>query len=345
MKWILLVGALIGVPGVRAQQAFTEGQAELVKVEKIFEGAPHAAFTDLIRFNNLWYCCFRVSDGHAGGTDGKIKVLLSSTGKNWVEQAEIELPGVDLRDPKLEVLPDGRTLLLMMGGSVYEGGTLKGRMPHFSTTQDGKVWTPPLKLLGEGDWLWRVTLNAADSQLYGVAYNIYPEKGAPPEEPENRARLYSSANGSVWRLVADLQVPGKPNEATVRFLDGGRAVMLLRREGGDRKGVIGVSEPPYRQWSWTPQAAPLGGPNFIVLPDGSMVAGSRGFGKTPGAHMVLFKMTETSLEPVLELPSGGDCSYPGMVWHDGMLWVSYYSTHEDGKTSIYLAKVRLNWVK
>lgn len=76
-----------------------------------------------------------------------------------------------------------------------------------------------------------------------------------------------------------------------------------------------------------------------------MVAGSRGFGKTPGAHMVLFKMTETSLEPVLELPSGGDCSYPGMVWHDGMLWVSYYSTHEDGKTSIYLAKVRLNWVK
>ena len=30
----------------------------------------------------------------------------------------------------------------------------------------------------------------------------------------------------------------------------------------------------------------------------------------------------------------------GLVWHAGLLWVSYYSSHE-GKTSIYLAKVRL----
>jgi len=40
----------------------------------------------------------------------------------------------------------------------------------------------------------------------------------------------------------------------------------------------------------------------------------------------------------LELPSGGDTSYAGMVWHDDLLWIAYYSSHE-GKTSIYLAKV------
>ena len=45
-------------------------------------------------------------------------------------------------------------------------------------------------------------------------------------------------------------------------------------------------------------------------------------------------------EPVLTLPSGGDTSYPGLVWHDGLLWMSYYSSHE-GKTSIYLAKIKL----
>ena len=45
-------------------------------------------------------------------------------------------------------------------------------------------------------------------------------------------------------------------------------------------------------------------------------------------------------EPVLTLPSGGDTSYAGMVWHDGLLWVSYYSSHE-GKTAIYLARVKL----
>jgi hypothetical protein len=41
----------------------------------------------------------------------------------------------------------------------------------------------------------------------------------------------------------------------------------------------------------------------------------------------------------LALPSGGDCSYAGMVWHDDLLWISYYSSHE-GKTSIYLATIR-----
>jgi len=56
--------------------------------------------------------------------------------------------------------------------------------------------------------------------------------------------------------------------------------------------------------------------------------------------MVLLKMTATTLEPLLELPSGGDCSYPGMLWHEGHLWVSYYSSHE-GKPSIYVAKVKL----
>jgi hypothetical protein len=30
-----------------------------------------------------------------------------------------------------------------------------------------------------------------------------------------------------------------------------------------------------------------------------------------------------------------------MVWHDGHLWVSYYSTHEGNKSAIYLAKVKV----
>ena len=42
----------------------------------------------------------------------------------------------------------------------------------------------------------------------------------------------------------------------------------------------------------------------------------------------------------LTFPSGGDCSYPGLVWKDGVLHVSYYSSHE-GKTSIYFARVKV----
>ena len=38
------------------------------------------------------------------------------------------------------------------------------------------------------------------------------------------------------------------------------------------------------------------------------------------------------------MPSGGDTSYPGMVEHDGQIWMSYYATHE-GKSAIYFAKL------
>src|SRR4029079_4890826 len=83
----------------------------------------------------------------------------------------------------------------------------------------------------------------------------------------------------------------------------------------------------------------FGGPNFIQLPDGSLWAGSRRY--PGGAKTVLAKMTGArGHAPVLTFPSSGDNSYPGFVWHDGLLWMSYYSSHE-GKTSIYLAKIKV----
>jgi hypothetical protein len=47
-----------------------------------------------------------------------------------------------------------------------------------------------------------------------------------------------------------------------------------------------------------------------------------------------------TLEEFAAFPSGGDGSYPGLVWQDGLLWVSYYSSHEE-KTAVYIAKVPL----
>ena len=51
-------------------------------------------------------------------------------------------------------------------------------------------------------------------------------------------------------------------------------------------------------------------------------------------------MTEHKMTKLLKLPSGGDTSYPGLVWHNDLLYMSYYSSHE-GKTSIYLAKIKI----
>ena len=60
-----------------------------------------------------------------------------------------------------------------------------------------------------------------------------------------------------------------------------------------------------------------------------------------GPKTVVARMTlDGGYDPVLTLPSGGDTSYAGMVWHADLLWVSYYASHE-GKTAIYLARMKL----
>src|SRR5262249_23559349 len=93
------------------------GGPELVSVAKIWDRAPHNAFTDLIRWHGRWYCTFREADGHVGG-DGKLRVLTSADGAVWEAVALVAEEGIDLRDPKLSVTPDDR-LMLVAGGSVY----------------------------------------------------------------------------------------------------------------------------------------------------------------------------------------------------------------------------------
>ena len=332
--WLSLSGALLA-----QQPAVAPATATLVSVEKIWDKGNHNAFTDLIRFQNLFYCCFRESSAHVGG-DGAIRILSSFDGKTWASVAEIKAAGIDLRDPKLGVTKDDR-LICFMGGSVYKGTTLMGRQPRVSTSTDGRNWSPVEKVLGDGDWLWQVTWVDSEKKFYGTVYNTHPTTAGPKEEAEWTLKLFTSLDGKVWQLNAPWDIKGRPNEATVRVLPDGNMLALVRREApGNNTGMIGTASPPYREWKWATLPGPLGGPNFVVLPDGKIIAGSRGFGKTPGPHMVLFNMTASSLTPLLELPSGGDCSYPGMVFNDGILYVTYYSSHE-GKASVYLAQVKI----
>ena len=142
-----------------------------------------------------------------------------------------------------------------------------------------------------------------------------------------------------YDLVTHLDVPGHPNETTLRVLPDGEMIALVRREGGNTLGWIGRSQAPYTKWTWKETAHRLGGPNFIRLPDGTLWAAGRSY--PGGAKSVLARMTrEGGYAPALTLASGGDTSYPGLVWHNGLLWMSFYSSHE-GKSAIYLAKIQV----
>lgn len=315
-------------------------KAEIVEVKKIWDEGKHNAFTDLIRWKDRWWCTFREADDHVGG-DGAIRVLTSTDGAKWESAARLTEAGIDLRDPKFSVTPSGR-LMLNCGGSVYEGRTLKGKQSRVLFSDDGHTWTAPQRILSEGEWNWRVTWHN------GVAYSAVYRSSGPSSQPgpEWGLVLYQSTDGVKWDRVKELEVKGRPNETTLRFDANGEMIAMVRREAADTMGYIGRAKPPYTQWTWQTSNHRLGGPNFIRIPAGPWITGTRDYtnlkqGKNTGAKTILAELEKDGrLTPLATFPSGGDTSYQGLVWHDGLLWMSYYSSHE-GKTSIYLAKVKI----
>jgi hypothetical protein len=300
---------------------------ELLSLDMIWEGARHNAFTDLARHRGRWFCAFREASAHALCA-GKIRLLVSDDGLSWESAALFASRGVDLRDPKLSRAPGG-ALDLVMGASPIERGRYEGRKTLQSRSSEGGAWTPLRQVSEEGDWIWRVDRRGGRS--YGISYRL-------PSPRRWTVTLLESGDGLAYRDLAELGVPGKPNEATLRFR-GREAIALVRREAGRGRAWIGLSLPPYRAWSWKETAERVGGPDFLVLPDGSLLAAAR-IWRRGKPRVALCSMTDSSLTPLFELPSGGDCGYPGMAFHRGILWLSYYSSHE-GKSRIYLARMRL----
>jgi hypothetical protein len=331
----LLAALILILAAALPTSAQTTNTLKLLSVKKIWNAAHHNAFTDLTRFNNHWFCTFREAQGHING-NGKIRVIVSTDGDTWKSAALLEENGIDLRDPKLSVTPDNR-LMLTLGGSVYHDKKLVERQPRVTFSKDGTNWSALQRVLTKSDWLWRVTWHKGHA--YGTVYYSAANGEA--------LRLVESTDGIHYKTVSNFKITNRPNEATARFLANDDCVILVRREGepkgvGNRNAWIGTAHPPYTDWSWHDSGMSVGGPDFIVLPNGKMIASGRKSADKPAdVRTFVGWMTDRSVTPDVTLPSSGDCSYPGMVWHDNTLWLTYYSSHED-HTSIYLAKVAVN---
>lgn len=302
-------------------------QTGALEVRKIWDAAPHNAFTDLARFNGRWFCVFREGQAHVA-PDGALRVITSEDGLAWTSAARLTHPKADLRDAKITVTPDHR-LMLSGAGALHQPAPCKHQsLAWFSA--DGKTWTEPQIIGDPNQWLWRVTWHG--STAYSVGYDTAGEKFV---------RLYASPDGQRFETrVPRLFDEGFPNEATLVFQPDDSALCLLRRDGTPATGKLGLARPPYTNWVWKDLAVKIGGPHLLRLPDGRLVAAVRLYDGAARTALTWLDPQAGKLTEFLKLPSGGDTSYPGLVWHENLLWVSYYSSHE-GKTSIYLAKVRL----
>jgi len=303
----------------------------LVGVRRIWDAAPHNAFTDLIRHRDEWLCVFREGMGHVSH-DGKIRVIASADGTAWASAALLETPDKrmpDLRDAKICHTPDGRLMLTAVAANRKAGEERLRTYVWFSS--DGQQWGDATPIGDENFWIWRVTWHK------GKAYAVgYGRDGA-----ERIARLYTSADGRTFTpLVPRLFEAGYPNEATLRFLPDDTCLCVLRRDGKPNSALLLAADPPYETWSWKDLGVQVGGPNFLRLPDGRFVAVTRRYDGGARTSLQWLDPQKGTLTEFHRLPSGGDTSYAGLAWHGGLLWISYYSSHE-GKTSIYLARVRL----
>jgi hypothetical protein len=306
--------------------AVSPGKAELVEFNRIWDKAPHNAFTDLILFKDRWYCVFREGAAHVS-PDGALRVITSSDGETWTSAALLTSPAADLRDAKITVTPDER--LMLSGAAAFHQPAEFKHQSLVWYSSDGRNWTEPIEIGDPNMWIWRVTWHKGTA--YGIGYSTSDSRFI---------RLYMSRDGIKFdTLVDNLFDSGYPNETSMIFLEDDTCLCLLRRDGEPNTAQLGTAKPPYKEWVWKDLGVRIGGPHMILLPDNRIVAAGRLYDGQVRTSLLWLDPEAGTLTEFLRLPSGGDTSYPGLVLHGGLLWVSYYSSHE-GKTSIYLAVVK-----
>ncbi len=329
MKWrLLLISLYISVYSLAQETNYT--------IERIWDAAPHNAFTDLVRYGDKYYCAFREATGHIPEKDntgnGCIRLLVSENGEKWTSYHLFSKTGYDLRDPKLTVTPDNR-LMILTGGSVYDKCVLQNRQPFviFMDKKGNFTDITPIEIdpqiATSNDWLWRVTWHKKTG--YGTVYQM-------KEKEDWKLFLVKTTDGIRYELITQLNVAGKPNEASI-VIQKNKMHLIVRREGADLHGYIGESTYPFTQWEWHDLGIRFGGPELTRMPNGKLLLSTRSYyGKI--YRMSLYEINKNNKpELLLDLPSEKDTGYPGILIRGKELWVSYNSGHED-KTAIYLAK-------
>ena len=303
---------------------------QLIDVRRIWDQAPHNAFTDLLHHEGQWYCVFREGSKHVS-PDGALRVIASPDGETWKSIALISHPDFDLRDAKLCTTPDGRFML--NGAGMQADLPIRYHSMVWFSSDRGKTWDKGQRIGDPGFWLWRIQWHG--DTAYTMGYDTDRDR------TKRTLRLYQSHNGATFApLINTVNVPNGVGEDRILFLQDGSALCLLRRETGTQSGLLGTSMPPFTEWTWKELGHRIGGPNMVQLPDGRILACTRLHAPKTRTSLSWVDPANGRLTECLALPSGGDTSYAGMVLHNGQLWISYYSSHEE-KTCIYLARVQL----
>jgi hypothetical protein len=305
---------------------------QLICLKKIWSKGKHNAFTDLCSFKGKLYCCFREALNHVSA-DGVLRIVeLSNEGRVKASQL-IHLHHVDLRDPKLSVTADGKLLLIAYARHTgNDNRTLYSKAVCWISA-DGLSWSSHSFFAQKNWWLWRLTWHQGIA--YGFAYNR--TRQAVDFYQGDPRRTFAVSSKNAFSLLRNGK--GYPNESDLVFI-GDNAYALLRRDADTYSAQLGRAEFPYKNWVWQDLGRYIGGPAMLLADNKTAIVAGRIEHKNDLKTAIMtIDLVSGKLKVALILPSSGDNSYPGLVKQGNTLLVSYYSGHEDNKSSIYLAKI------
>ena len=300
--------------------------------KKIWSTDKFCAFTDLVEYNNVYYCCFRESDGHLPSSSsnyGKIRILSSIDGVNWISAALIEDSEYDLRDPKLEVTSDGR-LMLLVGCSNQDLGYIdfKKTKVAFSTIDlSGLSDLKDLKLGQNGEynkgWLWRSIWH--DNVAYGIVYMR-----------NSKPALLKSTDGVNYEQIVQYNLPTSCNEAAIVFRSNGNMIVAIRDNKSN--GYIAESEFPYKHWDWKEIQTGTQCPTMINV-DEYIFISKRDLSKRTVSLQFIKPNDGLNMHDLLDIFCSGDYAYPGLASNNKFIFMSYYVNGE-----IFLSQYPINKV-
>ena len=302
-------------------------------IKGVWDKGKHNAFTDLCNYKNMLYCCFREATNHVS-PDGALRIICLDKSGNLVSSNIIRKAGADLRDPKLSVMPDGKLLLLAYARHYDVSDKFLYSQPICWFSVDGYSWSNEHKFADKNWWLWRVTWQK--DKAYGFAYN----------RTQQSLNLYHGNPRRTFEILKkgalSLKKHGKgyPNESDVVFDDDAKAYAIVRRDADTCSAQLGTAYPPYTQWNWHDLPAYIGGPAMqLVSANHALIAGRLWQKSGPKTALWSLDLHERQLTLQTVLPSAGDTSYPGIHLDGNLVYLSYYSSHENDKSNIYLAQL------
>lgn len=319
----------------------------LTDVKTVYETGSHSAFTDMTWFKGKIYLAFRsCPDGHMVHPTSSIIILASTNGEDWEMVYRFGIKGRDTRDPHFVVF--GNDLFVYTGtwycGELRPKERNMNQMLGFGVkTSDGNKWSLPFELKGTyGHYVWRGA--TANEYVYLCARRRRGFKEIPSLQNHDElveSRLLRSRDGVSFQDIGHFQLE-YGDETSFQFTENG-SIQAVSRQGGNRNAQLISLTKPYNDPKVIDLGRYIGGPLLFYFDEHTLVAGRNI--RDGKAYTNVSVLQNNNLYDLVDLPSSGDCSYPGMVvLCPGCILVSWYSSHlksQDGrsKTAIFSAKI------